>query len=67
MDEPSVAVNWAVCPVLEHQSSPASLSCSPWLTSEGEEHKEMVENKKWEQVRPNILMRIKRSNLEKRK
>lgn len=46
MDEPSVAVNWAVHPVLERQSSPASLSCSPWLTSGRKEDEEMVENKK---------------------
>lgn len=44
MDELSVAVNWAPHPVLERQSSPASLSYSPWLTSERTE--EMVENKK---------------------
>lgn len=56
VDEPSVAVNWAVHPVLGRQNSPASLSCSPWLTSE-EEH-EMVENK---HVRSSILMRIERS------
>lgn len=40
MNEPSVAVNWAARPVLERQSSPASLSCSPWLTSGREENEE---------------------------
>ena len=46
MDEPTVAVNWAARPVLERQSSPASLSCSPWLTSGWEDDNEMVENRK---------------------
>lgn len=46
MDEPSVAVSWAARPVLVRQSSPAFLSCSPWLTSEREEDEETVGNKK---------------------
>lgn len=51
MDEPSVAVSWAARPVLGRQSSPAFLSCSPWLTSEREEDKEMVGNKKMGEIK----------------
>lgn len=51
MDEPSVAVSWAAHPVLGRQSSPAFLSCSPWLTSEREDDKEMVGNKKTGEIK----------------
>lgn len=35
-------MNWVVHPVLGRQSSPAFLSCSPWLTSGRKEDEEMV-------------------------